>query len=522
MNPTASLTTAPLAGRREWVGLAVLALPTLLIALNNSVLHLALPHLSADLGPDSSQLLWILDIYGFMIAGSLITLGAVGDRIGRRKLLLVGAGAFGAASVAAAFAPTAGMLIVARALLGLAGGTLMPSTLSLISTMFRNARQRTAAIGIWMTCFSVGSTLGPLFGGLLLERFWWGSVFLLSVPVMLLLLIAGPLLLPEARDPDPGRLDLTSAAMSLAAVLAVVYAVKRMAQDGFTGQAGLVLAGGIALATCFVFRQRRLPDPLLDLGLFARPGFSVSLLTMTLGILAMAGTQLFITQYLQLVEGLSPFAAGMWMIPGALGLIVGTNLGPALARRVRPAYIIGAGLAVAAAGYAALTQVPSSSGLLLLMLGSIAIGAGLGPMMTLSTDLVVDSAPPEKAGAASAMSETGGEFGMALGIAVIGSAGTAVYRSEMAGAIPAGVPAAATENARDTLAGAVELAGELPGRAEADLLESAREAFTHGLHVNAGISGGVMIVVAVATVVMQRHVRASDAPAAQPSVLDVG
>ncbi|SNQ47254.1 MFSAntibioticEffluxPump (modular protein) [Frankia canadensis] len=436
MNPTIS--TAPRAGRREWIGLAVLALPTLLIALNNSVLHLALPHLSADLRPSSAQLLWIMDIYGFLIAGSLITLGARGDRIGRRRLLIIGAAAFGAASVLASFSTSPTSLILARAALGLAGGALMPSTLSLISTMFQDPRQRTVAIGAWMTCFSVGSTLGPLFGGLLLEHFWWGSVFLLSVPVMLLLLITGPILLPEARDPDPGPLDLISAAMTLATILLIVYGLKRLAENGVDGEAILITAAGLALAVAFAVRQRRLAVPFLDHGLFTKPAFSASLGTMTLSILAMAGTQLFITQYLQLVEGLTPFVAGLWMIPGAAGLILGTNLGPALARRVRPATIVGTGLLVAAAGYGLLTQLPTSSGLAVLMIATFAIGVGLGPMMTLSTDLIVNSAPPEKAGSASATSETGGELGMALGIAVIGSVGNAVYRSDMSGAVPPG------------------------------------------------------------------------------------
>ncbi|MEE1758246.1 MFS transporter [Streptomyces sp. SP17KL33] len=506
----------PRAGRREWIGLAVLALPTLLIALNNSVLHLALPHLSADLKPSGAQLLWIMDIYGFVIAGSLITLGTLGDRIGRRKLLLVGAAAFGVASVLAAFADSAPLLIVARALLGLAGGTLMPSTLSLISTMFQDARQRTFAIGVWMTCFSVGSTLGPLLGGLLLGHFWWGSVFLLSVPVMLLLLAMGPVLLPEARDPAPGRLDLASAALSLAAVLGVVYGLKKLAEDGFGGRAVLILAVGLAVAAAFVVRQRRLAEPFLDLRLFARPGFSASLMTMTLGILAMAGTQLFVTQYLQLVEGLSPLVAGLWMIPGALGLIAGTNLGPAVARRVRPAFVVGSGLLVAAAGYGALSQVPSSSGLALLVTGNFAVGLGLGPMMTLSTDLILNSAPPEKAGAASAMSETSGELGMALGIAVIGSVGNAVYRSEVTGAVPAGAPTEAAEGARDTLGGAVDLAARLPEAAGADLLDAARAAFTEGLHVNAAISGCVLVAVAVLTMIVQRHVRASGTGTEEP------
>src|SRR5687767_7044603 len=227
-----SADTPPRAGRREWIGLAVIALPCLLYSMDLTVLNVAVPHLSADLKPSSSQLLWIIDIYGFLVAGFLITMGGLGDRIGRRRLLLIGAVAFGAASVLAAFSTSAVMLIAARAVLGVAGATLMPSTLSLIRNMFHDPIQRTAAIGVWTTSFSVGGIIAPLLGGLLLEYFWWGSVFLVGVPVMLVLLAVGPVLLPEFRDPDAGRIDLVSAALSLLAILAVISGVKRIAEDG--------------------------------------------------------------------------------------------------------------------------------------------------------------------------------------------------------------------------------------------------------------------------------------------------
>src|SRR5262245_38932454 len=221
---------APRATRREWVGLAVLALPCLLYSMDLTVLNLAVPHLSADLEPSGAQLLWIVDIYGFLVAGSLMTMGTLGDRIGRRRLLLTGAAAFGAASVLAAFSFTAAMLIAARAILGVASATLAPSTLSLIRNMFLDPRERTVAMGVWIASFSAGGALGPLLGGFLLEHFWWGSVFLVNVPVMLLLLALGPWLLPEYRDPHPGRLDAFSAVLSLVAVLAVIYGIKRIAE----------------------------------------------------------------------------------------------------------------------------------------------------------------------------------------------------------------------------------------------------------------------------------------------------
>ncbi|GAA6129759.1 hypothetical protein NBRC116187_01190 [Halopseudomonas sabulinigri] len=260
----------PRASRREWLGLAVLVLPTLLLALDMTLLHLAAPHLSADLQPSSAQLLWILDIYGFMVAGFLITMGTLGDRIGRRRVLLAGALAFGLASIAAAFSTSAGMLIVTRALLGVAGATLMPSTLSLIRNMFHDERERTLAITVWMTGFIVGSAIGPLVGGIMLEFFWWGSLFLLGVPVMALLLLAGPLLLPECREAQAGRLDIPSALLSIAALLLIIYGLKDSARDGFNLLASVAVLAGFALARVFVLRQQRLADPMLDLALFQR------------------------------------------------------------------------------------------------------------------------------------------------------------------------------------------------------------------------------------------------------------
>ncbi|MEW5961552.1 MAG: MFS transporter, partial [Chloroflexota bacterium] len=349
------------AGRREWIGLAVLMLPTLLIVMDLTVLHLAVPHLSAALQPSSTQLLWIVDIYGFMIAGSLITMGTLGDRIGRRKLLLMGAAAFGLASVLAAFSTNAEMLIAARAVLGVAGATLMPSTMSLIRNMFHNERERTVAIGIWVSGFSAGSAIGPLVGGFLLEHFWWGSVFLLGVPVMAVLLVTGPLLLPEHRDPQPGRFDLLSAGMSLAAVLLVIYGLKQVAENGLGWLPTLSVGVGLVIGLAFVHRQRRLADPLIDLRLFRTPAFSASLATYTLGIFAAFGTFLFIAQYLQLVLGLSPLQAGLWSVPGAIAFIITSNLAPRLGQRVRPAVMVAGGLGLAAIGLGLLTRLGVNS-----------------------------------------------------------------------------------------------------------------------------------------------------------------
>jgi len=496
----------PRAGRREWIGLAVIALPCMLYSMDLTVLDLAVPAISEDLQPTSSQLLWIIDIYGFMVAGALITMGTLGDRIGRRRLLLIGAAAFGAGSVLAAFSRSAEMLITTRALLGLAGATLAPSTLSLIRNMFLDPRQRTVAIGLWVTSYSVGGAIGPLLGGVVLEYFSWGSVFLLGVPVMVVLLVLGPLLLPEFRDPKASRLDLLSAALSLAAVLLVIYGLKKTAENGLGPAPVLVIATGLLVGAVFVWRQRTLDHPLIELRLFRVPAFSASLATYMVGTFVAFGAYVFIAQYLQLVVGLSPLHAGAWTVPSMAAFIVGSMLVPVIARRAHPAYVISAGLVIGAVGFALLTQVHRGSALQLVVAGSIIYSLGLSPVVILTTDLIVGSASVERAGAASALSETSSELGGALGIAVLGSIGTAVYRKMMAGGLPPGVPAEALGSVRSTLGGAVAVAERLPDSIGGPLLSAAREAFVQAFETAALICAAIAIATALVTVVMLRRV----------------
>jgi DHA2 family multidrug resistance protein-like MFS transporter len=501
------------AGRKEWIGLAVIALPCLLYSMDLTVLNLALPRISEELRPSSAQLLWIVDIYGFLVAGCLITMGTLGDRVGRRRLLMIGAATFGAASAAAAFAPTAGWLIAARALLGVAGATLAPSTLSLIRNMFLDPRQRTFAIGVWATSYSVGGAIGPVLGGLLLQHFWWGSVFLLAVPVMVVLLVLGPLLLPEYRDENAGRLDPLSAGLSLFGVLSAIYGMKIWAQEGAGAGAGWVppvaILVGLTLGVAFVRRQQRLADPLIDLRLFRVPAFRVSLATFMLTTAVVFGIYIYVGQYLQLVVGLTPRAAGLWLLPGSVCVTAGSMLAPAIVRRYRPAHVMAAGVALAAIGFGVFTQI-AWLGLGGIVGGSAILYLGLGPFYTLGTDLIVAAAPPERAGAAAAISETSSELGGALGIAVLGSVGTAAYRAAMADGRLDGLPPAAIVAARDTLGGATAAAAQLPGKVGLRLADAARDAFTHAFALSAAICGAVAAAVSLAALVLLRRVGGHD------------
>ncbi|MEQ8294751.1 MAG: MFS transporter [Roseovarius sp.] len=420
------------AGKREWAAMAILALPCLLYSMDLTVLNLAVPELSTVLRPSETQLLWIVDIYGFILAAALIPMGVFGDRIGRRRLLLWGAFAFGAASLIAAFAQTAPAMIAARAFMGLAAATLAPSTLSMISTLFPHPQDRQKAIGIWIASFSSGGALGPVIGGVLLEYFWWGSVFLINLPVMALLLLLGPLLLPEARNRAAPRPDLPSAAALLLAVLTLVCSIKQVAAHGWTWPVLAALALCVVAAWAFLRRQGRLAEPFLDLGMFRSVRFSAALGINVLGFFIAFGSFLLIALYLQMGLGMSQLHAGLAAAPSGLAFIVGAVAAPGLVTRLGTAGVMACGFLLAAAGFG-LTGLAAAQGALALLIASYCVfSLGLAPIFTLTTDVIVGSVPPEKAGAAAGLSETSTELGGALGIAVLGSLLTLIYRVMLA------------------------------------------------------------------------------------------
>ncbi|MGW6706097.1 MFS transporter [Streptomyces sp. NPDC054956] len=499
------------AGRREWIAFTVLVLPLLLVSMDVSVLYFAIPAITRELEPSSTQQLWIFDSYAFALSGLLITMGSLGDRIGRRKLLLIGAAAFGLASVGAAYATSAEMLIAARVLLGIGGATLMPSTLALVRNLFQDDKQRGKAIAIWSGAMTGGIALGSVMSGVMLNHFWWGSVFLINVPAMLLLLALVPVLVPEFKDPAPGRFDLLSVPLSMAAVLPVVYGLKEIAAEGFAPLHAGCLVVGLAFGYAFVRRQRTRDDAMVSRALFRGRGFGAGIGLNTVAAFAMMGSAYFTTQYLQSVLGMGTLEAALWSLAPSVLIGAAAPVSAALAQKTDRAHVIAGGFALAAAGFALIGLVGTDS-LWLLLTGAGVLASGIVTVMSLVSDMALGAAPAEKAGSAASLLETGQEFGGALGMAVLGSLGTAVYRSDLAGSDPA-VNAVMPSGTRETLGGAVATAQQLGGAAGDQVLALAREAFVHGMQYAAWGGAALLLAAALLATALLRG-RGAQAPAA--------
>ncbi|MEY9872151.1 DHA2 family multidrug resistance protein-like MFS transporter [Streptacidiphilus sp. MAP12-33] len=413
---------------RRWAALAVACLAALMLAVDATVVTLAVPALSRSLHPSATQVLWIADVYGLVLGGLLVTMGNLGDRIGRRRLLLLGTALFALASTATAFAPSPAWLIAARAVLGLAGATIMPSTLSILRAVFTDQAERATAVGLWSAASVAGFGLGPVVGGLLLGHYWWGSVFLVDVPVCAVVLVAGPLVLPESRDPAPGRLDLPSVVLSVVGLVAAVHAVTEGVRSGFAGLwvplAGALGAGALA---AFVRRQRRLAAPLLDLRLFRRRSYALSVAVAFVALFVTAALSLLFAQYFQLVLGWSPLRSGLAGLPGALAAVLGGAAAAPAVEAWGHRRVVTTSLGLMALGCLLYLPVGVASAYPSVLPPLLVLGAGAGLGVAVTNRAAVDAVPPDRAGAAAAVSETAFEVGGALGVALIGSIADAAY-----------------------------------------------------------------------------------------------
>ena len=502
---TSPVATAVAGSRaRRFAALAVLMLPVLLISVDNTVLSFALPSIARALEPDATTQLWIVDAYPLVLAGLLVVMGSIGDRIGRRRILVLGASGFALFSVAAAFATDAWMLVAARVAMGVFGAMLMPATLSIIRNVFSDAGERRMALAVWSTMFAAGNALGPLVGGVLLAHFHWGAVFLVAVPILVIMLVGVPFFVPESRDPMPGPVDVPSMFLSLGALAPTAWAIKSVVHPEERGLAVAMLAVGVLCGIAFVRRQLRSRTPMLDLRLFRNTAFTGSVLMNMAAMFSLTGFLFFVAQHLQLVAGLDSFAAGMVLVPGSvLTIVAGLVVVPVVAR-VAPRWVVAVALLFSVAAYAMVAVLGHHATIVALAVAFVLLGIGIGASETVTNDLIISTAPADKAGAASAVSETAYEIGAVLGTAVLGTILATAYRAHVV--VPGGLSSTAHTAAQETLGGAVSAAEGLGGQAGQALLASARAAFDSGVTMTAGVAALLMVVAAAGSVVMlKRH-----------------
>ncbi|WP_405560316.1 MFS transporter [Streptomyces sp. NBC_01180] len=500
------------AGANRWVVLVVLCVSLLLVALDATVLHVAVPALTEDLRPGAVQLLWIVDAYPLVCAALLILFGTLGDRVGRRRVLLIGYGLFGAASAVAAFSATPGVLIGARALLGIGGAMIMPATLSVLRAVFPDRRERAVAIGVWTAVAAVGAAIGPVLGGFLVEHFWWGSVFLINLPLMAVLLPLARWVLPESRGGTDGPWDVLGALMAAAGVLGVVFGVKRIGGgEGAIGVETLApLVAGAVLLVLFVRRQRSRKHPLIDIRMFSRPTFTTAVGCIVLAMLALVGLELIAVQYLQLVLGLSPLATGLRLLPLTFAAITAGAMGSSVLRRVGPRRMVGSGFVLTAVAVLCLVGMGAHDDPLLLTVAFVLLGFGLQATLFGAYESMLSEAPADRAGGAAAIGETSYQLGAGMGIALLGSVMNAAYGPSLR-SVP-GVPAGASHQAANSLGEAYQVAARLGGPAGWALRSAARDAFVHGLHVTLLVSAGLLLLGAVAALRLPRVMECAELP----------
>jgi len=495
---------------RRWVILGVLNLSLLLIVMDNTIVNVALPTIAGDLDASNSQLQWIVDSYVLVFAGLLLTAGALGDRFGRKGALQIGLVLVAVGGGVAALATSSAQLIATRALMGVGGAFIMPATLSILTTAFREPRERAKAIAIWSATAGVAVALGPLTGGWLLDHFWWGSVFLINVPVVAIALLAGHLLIPTSKDSASPPLDVGGALLSIGGLVSLVWAIIHAGETGWTNSTTLAgFAGSAALLVGFAAWEGRVEHPMLPISLFRNRRFSAASSAIMVTFFALFGGMFLFTQYLQFVLGYTAMEAGVRLLPLAGTLLIVTPNSARLVERFGTKAAVGAGLAIGALSMVLMSNLDAGSSYAAVALAMVVLGAGLGLVMAPATEAIMGSVPPAKAGIGSAVNDTTRELGGALGVAVLGSVVAAIYASQMRDALGA-LSVAGDGAATHSLAGALAVAQQLPGSDGSRLMEIASTSFVDAMAVALRI-GAVVLAAGSALVLGFLPARASEA-----------
>jgi EmrB/QacA subfamily drug resistance transporter len=491
--------------RRRWFTLAVLCLSLVVIIVDNSILNVALPTLSrppsqGGLGAADSDLQWIVDSYVLVFAGLLLTAGSLGDRFGRYRALAFGLAVFGLGSGVAAFAPSSGALIASRAVMGVGGAFIMPATLSIITNVFTDPRERGRAIGVWAGVAGLGLAIGPVTGGALLEHFWWGSVLLVNVPIVAIALVGGFRLVPDSRDPAAPRVDVPGALLSITGLATVLWGLIEGPTHGWTSAGVLgAFALGLALMAGFVWWEQHTDQPMLDIGFFRNPRFSAASMAITLTFMALMGVIFGLTQYLQSVLGFSPLEAGAILLPMSAVMLVLAPMSARLVERLGTKLVLGTGLLVVALALALQTTLDTGSSTLHVVLVTIVLAAGMANVMAPATESIMGSLPRAKAGVGSAVNDTTRQMGGAIGVALIGSLLASVYRSDVrTGLAGSGAPASLVEQASSSVQSGVAAGRELGGALGQQVVTVSHQSFVSGYHLGVVVAAAIVLVAAVA------------------------